>query len=206
MIEPWLKAIRDHPDRPTQAQRHVLTMLALRLSWETGSGFASVPDLCADADVKPRTVKYATSWARDAALLVCTRRGHRLGNGQVAASEWLLIIPQLQGASECTLRSQGARNKSQGARNASQGARRDPPSRPSTSRPSSSLADFAVAEVLRLTGKRIEREDAERGIKAKLGGHNVHAPQPWLAKVIASDPGWWLPASQPPRYAGGRFQ
>jgi hypothetical protein len=90
MIEGWLVAIRDHPERPAAMQRYVLTMLALRLDWKSGKGFASTAQLAADADVTPPTVKRATSWARKAELLLQTRRGHRLGNGQVAASEWQL--------------------------------------------------------------------------------------------------------------------
>jgi hypothetical protein len=93
VIEPWLKAVRDHPDRPPAAQCHALTMLALRMNWATGSGYASTGQLAADADVEERTIRRTTSWARKHGLLVQTRRGHRLGNGQVAASEWQISQP-----------------------------------------------------------------------------------------------------------------
>jgi hypothetical protein len=93
VIESWLTAVRDHPERPAAHQCHVLTMLALRMDWKTGCGFASTGQLVADAEAAERTVRRATSWARRSALLLQTRRGHRLGNGQVAASEWQLTQP-----------------------------------------------------------------------------------------------------------------
>ncbi len=93
MIERWLVAIRDHPERPPAVQRLVLQCLALRLDWRTGSGFASVAEVAEDADASEPTVRRATSWARRAGLLLQTRRGHRLGNGQVAATEWKLTQP-----------------------------------------------------------------------------------------------------------------
>jgi hypothetical protein len=93
VIEKWLVAIRDHPGRPPAVQRLVLHCLALRMNWETGAGFASTGQLAADSDAEERTVRRATSWARQAELLLQTRRGHRLGNGQVAASEWQLTQP-----------------------------------------------------------------------------------------------------------------
>jgi hypothetical protein len=113
MIERWLAAVRDHPDRPAALQRHALTMLALRMNWTTARGFASMRDIAADADVSDHTVKRATGWARSdkVGLLVCTRRGHRLGNGSTVASEWQLTLPadnQSQGATAGTLTSQGA--------------------------------------------------------------------------------------------------
>jgi hypothetical protein len=93
MIERWLVAIRDHPERPAPLQCHVLTMLALRMDWKTGTGYASTGQLMTDAKVAESTVRRATSWARKTGLLIQTRRGHRLGSGQVAASEWKLTQP-----------------------------------------------------------------------------------------------------------------
>lgn len=100
----WMAAIRDHPERPPAMQYHVLTMLALRLSWSAkpgrpvGAGFASTSQLMADAEVSESTARRALLWARgtprdEQFFLACTRRGHRLGNGSVAASEWLLRLP-----------------------------------------------------------------------------------------------------------------
>ena len=93
MIERWLMAVRDHPDRPPPMQRHVLTMLALRLNWKSGAGYVSTGQLVTDSGAEDRTVRRATAWARDHGLLVQTRRGHRLGNGQIVASEWRLTQP-----------------------------------------------------------------------------------------------------------------
>lgn len=90
----WLAAIRDHPRRPPAQQSHVLTMLALRMDWATGTGFASTGQLAADAECGERTVKRATKWGRDRDMLILARRGHRLGNGTTRASEWELAIPQ----------------------------------------------------------------------------------------------------------------
>jgi hypothetical protein len=103
VIEHWLTAIRDHPERPPPMQRHVLAMLGLRMDWATGRGFASTQQLGADSDASKATIVRATMWARGAAFLVQTRRGHRLGNGQAAASEWQLT----QGLTHDTLNSQG---------------------------------------------------------------------------------------------------
>jgi hypothetical protein len=74
-------------------QRLVLHSLALRMNWKSGTGYASTAQLMADADASKATAKRATSWARRAGLLLQTRRGHRLGSGQVAASEWKLLRP-----------------------------------------------------------------------------------------------------------------
>ena len=65
MIERWLTAIRAHPKRPPAAQCHVLTMLALRMDWTTGRGFASIHQLGADSDASRATVGRSTKWARD---------------------------------------------------------------------------------------------------------------------------------------------
>lgn len=92
-MERWLVAIRDDPRRPPSRQVHVLAMLALRMNWETGSGFASGQQLAADADADERTVRRATRWAREAGYVMQTRRGHRMGNGGVVASEWKLSQP-----------------------------------------------------------------------------------------------------------------
>ena len=93
MIESWLIAIRDHPDRPPAMQRHILTMLALRMNWTTGQGFAGIRDLMADADASKATVCRATRWARDSQLLLCTRRGHYVSAQTAIASEWQLTRP-----------------------------------------------------------------------------------------------------------------
>jgi len=115
----WLAIVRDHPERPGPMQCHVLTMFALRLDWSTGQGFCSEAQLMADADASGRTVRRAMLWARSRELTVRTRRGHRLGNGRVVASEWrllsqparsdLLSAPQALPASRGLLTSTGQR-------------------------------------------------------------------------------------------------
>jgi hypothetical protein len=90
VIERWLMEVRDHPKRPPALQRHVLTMLALRMDWYTGRGSATVKTLMADADASKNTVKRATKWARDAGLVVQTRRGHRISAEVTVPSEWQL--------------------------------------------------------------------------------------------------------------------
>jgi hypothetical protein len=89
----WMTAVRDHPERPAATQVHVLFALALRMDWSTGQGFASTGQLASDAQCEERTVRRATGWARKAEMLVQSRRGHRLGNGKVIASEWCLAMP-----------------------------------------------------------------------------------------------------------------
>lgn len=64
--------------------------------------------------------------------------------------------------------------------------------------------DVLTARVIELvydaTGKTISGRDALRGIAAKLEGRHPRDPVAYLAKVIATDPGWWLPTPMPPAY------
>jgi hypothetical protein len=90
MIERWLTAVRDHPDRPPALQRLALYSLALRMDWTTGRGFASARDIGADASASKNTVLRATRWARGEGLLIRTRRGHYITGKTAAASEWQL--------------------------------------------------------------------------------------------------------------------
>jgi hypothetical protein len=93
VIERWLVAVRDHPDRPPALQCHILTMLALRMDWSTGRGFAGIRDLMADAAAGKATVSRATAWACTSQLLLCTRRGHYINAQTAIASEWQLTQP-----------------------------------------------------------------------------------------------------------------
>jgi hypothetical protein len=94
VIEKWLVAIRDHPNRPPALQQLVLDRLALRMDWYTGRGFASTQMLMDDASAGEHTVRRATKWARQAELLLRTRRGHYIGGEtEKIASEWLLTQP-----------------------------------------------------------------------------------------------------------------
>ena len=156
----WQAAIRDHAARPASNQCNVLDKLALRLDWETGAGFCSVDQLAADAGVSEPTVRRALDWARgtprDAAFFLArTRRGHRLGDGSVMASEWLLRLPS-QPATRDLLRvppksqplTTGGLTRTSTAQNGdlnrskrrSQPLTADPPSIPVTKRPSTSTA------------------------------------------------------------------
>ena len=183
MIELWLAAVRDHPHRPGPLQRHVLTMLALRLDWSTGRGFASVRDIAADADASDHTVKRATGWARSDAvgLLHRTRRGHRLGNGTLVASEWQLVCPPSQRATEGTLiRPQGAGSgtlrPSQSARDPllkvpagdSQSAPTATHQESSSSQPSSSARPSA-ADTIRLAFPDATDEEIEKCLRSIQG-------------------------------------
>ena len=138
MIESWLKAIRDHPEPLPAEQFRVLTMLALRLDWTSGEGFASTRQLAADARASKSTVLRATDWARQAGLLKEVKRGHRLGDGRTRATEWALIS---QGVSSDTLKTvvKVSAEQSQGVTGVPH-QEPVPPSRPVGSSPKSVVA------------------------------------------------------------------
>jgi hypothetical protein len=138
-----MTAVRDHPERPSLAQCHVLDRLALRMDWQTGSGFASVSQLAADAGCAERNVRNAITWARNHDLLTRTRRGHRRGDGTAIASEWCLTLPVNDTFSTGTgmpveTISTGTNGHLNRHGEPSQPARTAPPSRTSSSRTSSS--------------------------------------------------------------------
>jgi hypothetical protein len=143
-----MTAIRDHPERPTPAQSHVLDRLALRTDWQTGCGFASIHQLAADTQYGERTVKNAIAWAIRHNLIVRTRRGHRLGDGTTIASEWRLSLPATSTGTGMHLEdtSTGTGVHLNGHLSASQGARTAPPSRTSSSRTSPSARSRARAD------------------------------------------------------------
>jgi len=90
----WMRLVRDHQPKPgpQSARFAVLWALALRMSHD-GSGFCSVRQLAQDVEAGESTVYRHLKWARDTDYLAQLRRGHRLGNGAVAASEWRLSTP-----------------------------------------------------------------------------------------------------------------
>jgi hypothetical protein len=144
----WLAALNSSPGRPPPAQCHVLTVLALRLSWSAGTGFASVQLLADGAQVTEATARRALRWARRDGWLVQTRRGHRLGNDKNAASEWRLAIPS-QAVTSDRLRviSSGQDGDLKRSETRSQAVTRDHPSRPSPSRVSTySLSRAQLAQ------------------------------------------------------------
>jgi hypothetical protein len=92
----WLAALYDHPRLITSARRDVLLALAVkRLDYGTGAGYCSVRTLAGDTGLSEATVKRALDAARktEPVLLERTKRGHRLGDGKVIASEWQIIYP-----------------------------------------------------------------------------------------------------------------
>ena len=95
-VAQWLNTMYCHPDRPPALQRDVLTALAVQfVDWGTGTGRASIDTIAEFCHTARSTVQRALRWGREALLLVRTRRGHRLGNGKVIASEWRLqLMPQ----------------------------------------------------------------------------------------------------------------
>lgn len=126
-------------------QCHVLVMLALRMDWSTGTGYASAAQLEADAQCEERTVRRATSWARAAQLLVRTRRGHYISAGRVAASEWQLSTPKTQPDTADPLeKPTGLSSRPNRTTEPSQPDYSTAPSRPRTSRPSTSAPAAAV--------------------------------------------------------------
>jgi hypothetical protein len=148
----WLTAVRDHPDRPPPMQRLVLDCLGLRMDWKTGQGFASALTLAKDADVCGRTVLRATAWARKHGLLVMEKRGHRLTDESVKATEWVLCLPSQHVTGDLLEDAPTGHGSPVGKAPTGQSghpnvtirpSQRDstaPPSRPSSSKPSSSLA------------------------------------------------------------------
>jgi hypothetical protein len=147
----WEKAIRDHPDRLGNAPYRALVCLALRLDWVTGTGFASVPQIAADARCGTATVRRAITWARDRGLLDRLQRGGRHGIS-VSASEYLTLVPSQQitrdplgtvpkGSNRAPKRSNRAPKRSKRAPKRSSG---DHPSKSTTSKSTTSNA-VAVA-------------------------------------------------------------
>lgn len=66
---------------------------------------------------------------------------------------------------------------------------------------SRSVLAARVIELVRdATGKTISDRDAVRGIAEKLDGRHPRDPVAYLARVIATDPRWWLPTPMPPAY------
>jgi hypothetical protein len=158
----WMAAIRDHPERPSSAQCFVLDRLALRLNWTDGTGRASVAQLACDSAVEPRTVRRALDWARgnprdERFFLARTRRGHRLGDGSVVASEWLLRLPSQPDTRVLLRTSTAPQSPVEADLNrtlaASQLDSSTPPSRPKTSRPKTG-AGAPLSNVCRIAGHK----------------------------------------------------
>jgi len=97
----WMRAVRDHRPKAGRSARYpVLWGLALRMKPD-GTGFASVRILAQDVELGESTVRRHIKWAIDTGYLLRTRRGHRITNDIVVASEYRLCQPltteQLEG-------------------------------------------------------------------------------------------------------------
>jgi hypothetical protein len=93
----WIGAVHKHPAL-SPAHRDILTYLAvMKLDYGTGRGYCSVPTLASGRGWNERTVRRALELGRvkEPQLLNRTRRGHRMGDGRVIASEWALIYPPM---------------------------------------------------------------------------------------------------------------
>ena len=89
----WLALVYNHSRRPPTAQRDVLTALAVAyLDWGDGTGHASIAMLAEYTGHTQGTVKAALKWARDARLLIQTKRGHRIDDKRAVASGWRLQL------------------------------------------------------------------------------------------------------------------
>lgn len=100
MVKPlaWMRAVRDHRPKaaPRSSRYAVLWALGLRMDAD-GAGFASQAQLAEDTTVTERTVRGHLAWARGVGFLELTHRGHRRGDGTVAASEFHLALPATSG-------------------------------------------------------------------------------------------------------------
>jgi hypothetical protein len=97
----WLRQLQEHPDRPSGRQHRqldALLALADQLDAKTGEGTASMLDVAKSAGTSERTTRRAIGWATTSGLLRRTARGHRLGDGTTASSDWLLLGEPVQPA------------------------------------------------------------------------------------------------------------
>lgn len=192
-----MRAVRDADPPFTTARLAVLWALGLRMG-PNGSGFASVQTLAADAGVSPETAKRAIRDGRQRGYLLQTRRGHRISDTVVVASEWQLTMPT-QGVTGDTLtQTQGVTGdpleRTQGVREPTQGVTGDPPRGPTPR--GHQLAARAAAIIANKTGATdaeaaavvalIERERQPRsitGLVTRLAEDGDLAE--WLARVRA---------------------
>jgi hypothetical protein len=188
VIERWLVAIRDHPERPPPMQCHVLTMLGLRMNWSTGTGYASTGQLVADSDANERTIRRATAWARSSELLLQTRRGHRLGNGQVAASEWKLTQPVTGDLLTSQPVNGQASTGQQGHLNRSPETHHQDLSSSLDLSPSSDLIKIVIEEIRNATGRTIGPQWAARTARFLLEGRGAANPAGYIRASIRGEP------------------
>ena len=197
MIEIWLAAIRDHPNRPPLTQCHVLTMLALRMNWATGRGFASMHQLSADSGANERTVRRATSWARGDGYLVQVRRGHYISAERKAATVWQLTQPSYPQAESQPdsgdLLEKPTGQNGQANRTAEQANRTAGPDYQESVvhqdlSPSSELIKIITEEIKKATGRTIGPQWAARTARLLVGGRAASNAAGYIRAAIRAEP------------------
>jgi hypothetical protein len=190
----WLVALREHSSgRLDHAQYRALVSLALRLDWKSGKGFASIAEVAADADCGPATVKRAITWARGRGLLERTARGHSVGRGSSArASEYLTSIPS-QGITGEPLRavSRDHGDGFKGSRMPFQGITREPPSKSSTSKSSTSSVGARATGLLREVDATVTDEESAEVLNI-LRGQGARDPVAVLRSMGHADRRYYL--------------
>lgn len=152
----WMRAVRDAVPRFNPSGLAALVLLALRMD-ANGRGFVSHRIVAADAGIGVRTAERATAAARMRGYLVQTRRGHRLGNGVVVASEWCLSQPAtVDGLRQAQPVTAGGLSESQPAKSASQPATSGGPRAPTTRAPAASSARDVVQHYTDATDEEAE--------------------------------------------------
>jgi hypothetical protein len=90
----WMRAVRDHVPKPPANSSRLLVMVCLALRMRAdGAGFASQRQLADDATVSEATVRRHLQWGRETGFVERTRRGHRIDEKTVIASEYRLTQP-----------------------------------------------------------------------------------------------------------------
>jgi hypothetical protein len=90
----WMRAVRDHLPKPPANSSRLLVLVCLALRMHPGgTGFASQRQLADDATVSESTVRRHLRWGRETGYVEQTRRGHRIDENTVIASEYRLTQP-----------------------------------------------------------------------------------------------------------------
>jgi hypothetical protein len=163
-------------------------MLALRMDWTTGRGFASDKQLMADADVSESTVRRATRWGRQAEFTLRTRRGHRIDAERKAASEWQLTQPVSSDLlANPTGQGNGA-NRSAGRPNRSPETDYQESVVHQDLSPSSDLIKIIIEEIEKATGRTIGPQWAARTARFLLEGRGAANPAGYIRASIRAEP------------------
>jgi hypothetical protein len=87
----WSWRMRDHKPKPRGATVGIVWTLAAILDPATGCGWASRATVADKTGESEAGVKRALRWAQDQFLIVRVKRGNRVTDDRMAASEWRLI-------------------------------------------------------------------------------------------------------------------